>query len=76
LGAFKLTKVAGAYWRGNEKDPMLQRIYGTAWESKDALAEKYRVDRVAPRALAGAIYRWQDEGESGDPRAARRATRR
>jgi threonyl-tRNA synthetase len=39
LGAFKLTKVAGAYWRGNEKGPMLQRIYGTAWESKDALAE-------------------------------------
>ena len=39
LGAFKLTKVAGAYWRGNEKGPMLQRIYGTAWESKDALDE-------------------------------------
>jgi threonyl-tRNA synthetase len=37
LGAFKLTKVAGAYWRGNEKGPMLQRIYGTAWESKEAL---------------------------------------
>jgi threonyl-tRNA synthetase len=30
-------KVAGAYWRGNEKGPMLQRIYGTAWESKAAL---------------------------------------
>ena len=39
LGAFKLTKVAGAYWRGNEKGPMLQRIYGTAWESKAALDE-------------------------------------
>ncbi len=39
LGAFKLTKVAGAYWRGDEKRPMLQRIYGTAWESKAALAE-------------------------------------
>ena len=39
LGAFKLTKVAGAYWRGNEKGPMLQRIYGTAWESKEALDE-------------------------------------
>src|SRR3954451_23836653 len=37
LGAFKLTKVAGAYWRGDEKGPMLQRIYGTAWESKKAL---------------------------------------
>jgi threonyl-tRNA synthetase len=39
LGAFKLQKVAGAYWRGNENGPMLQRIYGTAWESKAALAD-------------------------------------
>jgi threonyl-tRNA synthetase len=39
LGHFKLMKVAGAYWRGNEKGPMLQRIYGTAWESKTALDE-------------------------------------
>ncbi|MGZ6930004.1 MAG: threonine--tRNA ligase [Acidimicrobiia bacterium] len=38
LGAFKLMRVAGAYWRGDEKRPQLQRIYGTAWESKDALA--------------------------------------
>ncbi|CAB4539731.1 MAG: threonine--tRNA ligase [Actinobacteria bacterium] len=39
LGHFKLMKVAGAYWRGNEKGPMLQRIYGTAWESKQALED-------------------------------------
>ena len=39
LGFFKLQRVSGAYWRGNEKGPMLQRIYGTAWESKQALAE-------------------------------------
>ncbi len=39
LGSFKLMKVAGAYWRGDEKRPMLQRIYGTAWESDKALAE-------------------------------------
>ncbi len=39
LGAFKLMKVAGAYWRGDEKRPMLQRIYGTAWESQKALQE-------------------------------------
>ncbi len=39
LGAFKLMRVAGAYWRGNEKGPQLQRIYGTAWESKSALEE-------------------------------------
>ncbi|MBA2625639.1 MAG: threonine--tRNA ligase, partial [Acidimicrobiia bacterium] len=37
LGHFKLQKVAGAYWRGDEHRPMLQRIYGTAWESKAAL---------------------------------------
>jgi len=39
LGAFKLQKVAGAYWRGDEHGPMLQRIYGTAWESQQALDE-------------------------------------
>ncbi|HYC55283.1 MAG TPA: threonine--tRNA ligase [Candidatus Binatia bacterium] len=39
LGAFKLLSVAGAYWRGNEKNPMLQRIYGTAWPDKKALKE-------------------------------------
>ncbi len=39
LGHFTLMRVAGAYWRGNEKLPMLQRIYGTAWESKQALAD-------------------------------------
>ena len=39
LGFFKLQRVSGAYWRGDEKGPMLQRIYGTAWESKQALAE-------------------------------------
>jgi threonyl-tRNA synthetase len=38
LGYFKLMRVAGAYWRGDEKRPQLQRIYGTAWESKEALA--------------------------------------
>jgi threonyl-tRNA synthetase len=38
LGHFKLTRVAGAYWRGDEKKPQLQRIYGTAWESDAALA--------------------------------------
>ena len=39
LGHFKLQKVSSAYWRGNEKGPVLQRIYGTAWESKAALDE-------------------------------------
>ena len=36
-GAFKLLKVAGAYWRGDEKRPMLQRIYGTVWSAADDL---------------------------------------
>ncbi len=39
LGAFKLLRVAGAYWRGDEKRPQLQRIYGTAWESDAALKD-------------------------------------
>ena len=37
IPAFKLINVAGAYWRGDENRPMLQRIYGTAWESKESL---------------------------------------
>jgi len=37
LKAFKLTKVAGAYWRGDSRNEMLARIYGTAWPSKDLL---------------------------------------
>ncbi|MBZ4321880.1 threonine--tRNA ligase [Streptomyces huiliensis] len=37
IPAFKLMRNAGAYWRGSEKNPMLQRIYGTAWPTKDEL---------------------------------------
>ncbi|MEE2770097.1 MAG: threonine--tRNA ligase [Pseudomonadota bacterium] len=37
LGSFKLTKVAGAYWRGDSDNEMLQRIYGTAWANEDDL---------------------------------------
>ena len=40
IPAFKLMRSAGAYWRGSEKNPMLQRIYGTAWPSQEAL-DKY-----------------------------------
>ncbi|MDQ1712882.1 MAG: threonyl-tRNA synthetase [Frankiaceae bacterium] len=39
IPAFRLMRTAAAYWRGDEKNKQLQRIYGTAWESKDALAE-------------------------------------
>ena len=38
LKAFKLMKLAGAYWRGDSNNEMLQRVYGTAWENKDDLA--------------------------------------
>ncbi|HSE43701.1 MAG TPA: threonine--tRNA ligase, partial [Gemmatimonadales bacterium] len=39
IPAFKLMRTAAAYWRGDEKNKQLQRIYGTAWESKEALGE-------------------------------------
>ena len=39
VGAFKLTGIAGAYWRGSERNPMLQRIYGTAWPTAGELEE-------------------------------------
>ncbi len=39
IRAFKLTKVAGAYWRGDERNPMLQRIYGTSFPSKEELKQ-------------------------------------
>ncbi len=42
LKAFKLTKVAGAYWRGDSRNEMLQRIYGTAWPDKKQLDEYLR----------------------------------
>jgi len=45
IPAFKLTRVAAAYWRGSEKNPQLQRIYGTAWESAEA-QDQY-LERVA-----------------------------
>ena len=43
IPAFKLLRTAGAYWRGREDQPMLQRIYGTAWESKQALEDHLRM---------------------------------
>jgi threonyl-tRNA synthetase len=67
IKAFKLLRAAGAYWRGDEHRPMLQRIYGTAWESRDALdgylhrleeAER-RDHRRLGRELE--LYSWPDE---------------
>ena len=50
IGAFKLTKIAGAYWRGNSDNEMLQRIYGTAWATeKDLKAYLHRVEEAEKR---------------------------
>ena len=67
IKAFKLLRSSGAYWRGDEKRPMLQRIYGTAWESKDALNEhlnrleeaEKRDHRKLGRELE--LYSWPEE---------------
>ncbi|MBB5789021.1 threonine--tRNA ligase [Jiangella mangrovi] len=73
IPAFKLMRVAAAYWRGSEKNPQLQRIYGTAWESRDAL--KAYLDRLAEaerrdhRKLGRELdlYSFPDELGSGLP---------
>jgi threonyl-tRNA synthetase len=50
LGEFKLTKLAGAYWRGNSDNEMLQRIYGTAWANKKDLdAYLHRLEEAEKR---------------------------
>ncbi len=50
LKAFKLTKVAGAYWRGDSNNEMLQRIYGTAWADKKSLEEYlFRLEEAEKR---------------------------
>lgn len=50
LKAFKLTKLAGAYWRGDSNNEMLQRIYGTAWADKKALAAYlFRIEEAEKR---------------------------
>jgi threonyl-tRNA synthetase len=50
LGQFKLTKLAGAYWRGNSDNEMLQRVYGTAWATKKELnAYLHRIEEAEKR---------------------------
>lgn len=49
LKAFKLTKVSGAYWRGDAKNAMLQRVYGTAWKDKKTLDEYLKNQEEAER---------------------------
>jgi len=57
LKAFKLLSIAGAYWRGDENRPMLQRIYGTAFMDQEALdahlAKLEEIKRRDHRRLAG-----------------------
>jgi threonyl-tRNA synthetase len=49
IGAFKLLTIAGAYWRGDERNPMLQRIYGTAFPAQEQLDEYLRLREEAER---------------------------
>ncbi|MFF5116057.1 threonine--tRNA ligase [Dactylosporangium aurantiacum] len=49
IQAFKLTRTAAAYWRGSEKNPQLQRVYGTAWPTRDALKEYQKLLEEAAR---------------------------
>lgn len=65
--AFRLTKVAGAYWRGDSRNPMLQRIYGTAWASdkqlKDHLLRLEEAERRDHRKLGKQmdLFHFQEE---------------
>jgi threonyl-tRNA synthetase len=67
IKAFKLLRSAGAYWRGDEHNKMLQRIYGTAWESKEALeAYLHRIEEAERRdhrrlGRELELYSWPDE---------------
>jgi len=69
IGAFKLTSVAGAYWRGDEKNPMLQRIYGTAWYDRAELqAHLARVEQAQQRdhrKLGAELDLYSIEAEAG-----------
>jgi threonyl-tRNA synthetase len=49
IGAFKLMRTAAAYWRGSEKNPQLQRVYGTAWPTRDALKDYLHLLEEAAR---------------------------
>jgi len=73
LGHFKLMRVAGAYWRGDERRPQLQRIYGTAWPSEAALSEYlYRLEEAERRdhrklGIELDLFSFPDEIGSGLP---------
>src|SRR5580698_3943249 len=69
IGAFKLTSVAGAYWRGDEHNPMLQRIYGTAWydagELEAYLAQVEEAQRRDHRKLGAELDLFSIEEDAG-----------
>lgn len=73
VGAFKLMRSAAAYWRGNEKNKQLQRIYGTAWPSKEELADHlHRIEEAQRRdhrrlGTELDLYSFPDEIGSGLP---------
>jgi threonyl-tRNA synthetase len=73
IQAFKLMRSAAAYWRGSEKNPQLQRIYGTAWPTRDALKDYQRMLEEAARRdhrKLGAdldLFSFPDELGSGLP---------
>ncbi|GGM60237.1 threonine--tRNA ligase [Dactylosporangium sucinum] len=73
IQAFKLTRSAAAYWRGSEKNPQLQRVYGTAWPTRDALKEYQRLLEEAARrdhrklGLDLDLFSFPDELGSGLP---------
>ncbi len=73
IPAFKLMRTAAAYWRGSEKNPQLQRIYGTAWASRDDLKDYLvRLDEAAKRdhrklGVELDLFSFPDEIGSGLP---------
>ncbi|MGC4893606.1 threonine--tRNA ligase [Micromonospora sp. DT31] len=73
IGAFKLMRSAAAYWRGSEKNPQLQRVYGTAWPTRDELKAYLRLLEEAARRdhrKLGAdldLFSFPDEIGSGLP---------
>ena len=69
IKAFKLTRIAGAYWRGDEKQPMLQRIYGTAFETKaeleNYLAQQAEIGKRNHRKLGKELDLFSIHDEAG-----------
>ncbi len=73
VAAYKLTSIAGAYWRGDEKNKMLQRIYGTAFESSESLDRYLTLQEEAKRrdhrklGVALDLFQFNDDAGAGLP---------